>query len=87
MPTNPITIRSSDGWVPVYTGPTTNPIAIQKITGNAEVYVVIATDTPDMSTGHVLPLNELWNIALDDGESLYVKCVGSNSDNIFVLTD
>lgn len=87
MPTNTVTIRSTDGWVPVYTGPTTNLIAIQKVSGTAEAQVAIATETPDISMGNILPLKELWNVGLDGGEILYVKCVGSTSDNIFTITD
>lgn len=48
---------------------------------------VKSSDVPDIYLGNLMSLGELFNVSLVDGDILYVKCIGSSSDNIFVITD
>lgn len=78
------------GWSLLYTGPTENPIAVEKNAGNSEAYLAINTTTPTQSFGHVIHNGQLKNVVLDSGEKLYAKCVeelSPDSINIFSITD
>ncbi|HHI2551349.1 TPA: hypothetical protein ACP41M_001065 [Klebsiella aerogenes] len=84
------TVKPSDGWFAIYTGPTANPISIEKNSGTSQAYLAIATATPALTFGHSISAGELKNVVLNDGEKLYVKCVDGLSPsavNIFTVTD
>ena len=84
------TVKPSDGWFAIYTGPTANPISIEKNSGTSQAYLAIATAEPDLMFGHSINAGELKNVVLEDSEKLYVKCVDSLSPgatNIFSVTD
>jgi hypothetical protein len=90
MSTIPLVVKPVDDWVNLYTGPTDNPIAIEKSAGTSEAYLAIDTVTPEVATGHHINNRELKNVVLKDGESLYVRCIDGlspTSENLFIITD
>lgn len=90
MSTTTSNLTPAVGWVSIYTGPTDTPIAIEKNSGTSDAYLAIDIATPTVATGHHISNGELKNVVLDDGESLYVRCIDGlspTSENIFIITD
>jgi hypothetical protein len=82
-------ITPSQGWVKIYTGPTDTKIEVEKSTGSSTAYLAIATDTPELSYGHLIVNGQLKGAVLGDGESLYVRCIDAllpSAKNIFTIT-
>ncbi|WP_336240429.1 hypothetical protein [Citrobacter werkmanii] len=78
-------------WTLAYTGPTTVPLAAEKQSGGATVWLAVGTAVPAYTgTGHYLQDGRIKNIELDAGENLYAWCeqgsVGVRPANL-ILTD
>jgi hypothetical protein len=62
-------------WTKVYTGPTSDPLAVEKKSGSPDVWLAISTAIPTFSgTGHLVQHGAIKNVTLGDGEILYAYC-------------
>ncbi|MDK9607124.1 hypothetical protein [Lelliottia wanjuensis] len=86
MSTNVIELSPSS-WSQVYTGPTDEPISVEKLSGSAVVWLAIGTAAPIFTAaGHYLQDGRIKDVTLESGEFLYAFA-GSTPSASLIITD